>query len=178
MFAWGRNPYGLPPFSGEKPIPIFGAVITPQVLWIFAIAVVLFGILTFFFTKTIYGKAMLACNYNRDAARLMGIRANWMVTSSFILSGALGGLGGVIIAPISMMSYEQGVMIGIKGFVAAGVGGMESPAGALVGGLILGVAEAFGAGFISSGYKDAMAMIILIIVLCFKPTGLFRVGSE
>ncbi len=178
MFAWGKNPYPLSPFYGEKPIHIFGAVIIPQVLWIFGIALVLFGILTFFFKRNVYGKAMLACNYNRDAARLMGIPAKRMVTFSFVLSGALGGLGGVMIAPISMMFYGQGLMIGIKGFVAAGVGGMGSPAGALVGGLILGVAEAFGAGFISSGYKDAMAMIILILVLCFKPTGLFRTGSE
>jgi branched-chain amino acid transport system permease protein len=77
-----------------------------------------------------------------------------------------------------MTFYDQGLTVGIKGFVAAGVGGMGSPAGALVGGLILGVAEAFGAGFISSAYKDAMAMILLILVLCFKPTGLFRIGTK
>jgi branched-chain amino acid transport system permease protein len=178
MFAWGKNPYALPAFSGEKPIPIFGAVIVPQILWIFGIAIVLFLILTFFYTKTIYGKAMLACNYNRDSARLMGIPAKRMVTFCFMLSGALGAVGGIIIAPVSMTFYDQGLTVGIKGFVAAGVGGMGSPAGALVGGLILGVAEAFGAGFISSAYKDAMAMILLILVLCFKPTGLFRIGTK
>jgi len=177
MFVWGKNPYALPAFSGEKPIAIFGAVITPQVLWIFGIAIVLFLILTFFYTKTIYGKAMLACNYNRDSARLMGIPAKRMVTFCFMLSGALGAVGGVIIAPVSMTFYDQGLAVGIKGFVAAGVGGMGSPAGALVGGLILGVVEAFGAGFISSAYKDIMAMIILILALCFKPTGLFRTGT-
>jgi branched-chain amino acid transport system permease protein len=135
-----------------------------------------------FFNRTLLGKALLACSFNRDAAQLVGIDVRVMLRLAYALSAALGALAGILIAPITFTSYEAGVMLGLKGFSAAIVGGIGNPMGAVAGGLLLGVLESLGAGFISSGYKDAIAFLFVLMVLFFEPTGLFghksRNGSE
>ena len=99
---------------------------------------------------------MLATSYNRLAAQLVGINTRRVLLVSFALSAALGALGGILIAPITLTSYDVGIMLGLKGFVAAVLGGLGSGVGAVLGGLLLGMLEAMGAGYISSAYKDAM----------------------
>ncbi|NMQ21355.1 branched-chain amino acid ABC transporter permease, partial [Candidatus Competibacter phosphatis] len=126
-----------------------------------------------FFNRTLLGKALLACSFNRDAAQLVGIDVRVMLRLAYALSAALGALAGILIAPITFTSYEAGVMLGLKGFSAAIVGGIGNPMGAVAGGLLLGVLESLGAGFISSGYKDAIAFLFVLMVLFFEPTGLF-----
>ena len=96
-----------------------------------------------------------------------------MLTLSFALSAALGALGGVLVTPITMTSYDAGVMLGLKGFVAAVVGGLGNGMGALVGGLLVGVLEAMGAGYLSSAYKDAVPFVLILLILFFMPRGLF-----
>jgi branched-chain amino acid transport system permease protein len=96
-----------------------------------------------------------------------------MVLLSFSISAAIGSLAGIIIAPLTMTSYDVGIMLGLKGFCAAIIGGMSSGLGTVVGGLLLGILESLGAGLISSGYKDAIAFIILLIILFFRPEGVF-----
>lgn len=173
MLLWGKDTHSLPPFTGDEPIAIGGATILPQHLWILAITVVIIAVNKFFFYHTISGKAMRACSYNRRAAGLVGIDVRRMVQFSFIISSAMGAVAGIIVAPLTMTAYDVGVMLGLKGFCAAIIGGMSSGVATVVGGLILGVLESLGAGLISSGYKDAIAFIILLLILFIRPQGLF-----
>ena len=172
MFIWGKNPFDLPAFSGRTPIHFFGAVIQPQYFWVIGFLIVTVIVLTFFFEKTIIGKAMSACADNPDAASLVGINVKWMIMLSFSLSAAIGAVAGITVTPISLMEYDRGAMLAIKGFGAVILGGLGSFPGAILGGLIIGTIESFGAGLISSGYKDAFALIVLLAVLFFKPSGL------
>ena len=172
MYFWGKDPYDLPAFSGRVPIHFFGAVIQPQYLWIMGLLLVIVVGMSLFFEKTIMGKAMKACAINPDAARLVGINVNRMILLSFAFSAAIGAVAGITITPISFMEYDRGAMLAVKGFSAVILGGLGSFPGAIIGGLILGIIEAFGAGLISSGYKDAFALIVLLGVLFFKPSGI------
>ena len=130
-----------------------------------------------FFDRTIMGKAMLACSFDRRAASLVGINVESMVTLSFAMSAFLGAVGGAILAPITLTSYDVGVLLGLKGFAACILGGLGNPFGAALGGVILGVLESLGAGLISSAYKDAIAFVLLLLLLFFRPSGLFGRGK-
>ncbi|MFO7962404.1 MAG: branched-chain amino acid ABC transporter permease [Desulfobacterales bacterium] len=172
MYFWGKDPYDLPAFSGRTPIQFFGAVIQPQYLWVVGFLLLIVLGLSLFFERSITGKAMRACSDNAGAARLVGINVNKMVLLSFALSAAIGAVAGIIITPISFMEYDRGAMLAVKGFGAVILGGLGSFPGAIIGGLILGIIESFGAGLLSSGYKDAFALIVLLGVLFFRPSGL------
>jgi len=172
MFIWGKDPYDLSAFSGRSPISVFGAVIQPQYLWVIGFLIVIVIILSIFFNRTIIGKAMSACADNPDAASLVGINVKQMILLSFALSAAIGAVAGITVTPISLMEYDRGAMLAVKGFGAAVLGGLGSFPGAILGGLIIGAIESFGAGLISSGYKDAFALIVLLVVLFFKPSGI------
>lgn len=173
MFAWGKQAHVLPHFTGERPIPVLGATLLPQTLWILGIiglAVVLLGL---FFRRTMIGKAMTACAANRTAASLVGINVRRTVLLSFALSAALGAIAGIVITPIALMDYERGTLLGLKGFGAAVMGGLGNFPGAVAAGILLGVIESLSAGLISSHYKDAIALMVLLIVLFVRPSGLF-----
>ncbi len=173
MFIWGKDPYDLPAFSGRNPITFLGAVIQPQYLWVIGFLVFVVIALSIFFDRTIIGKAMSACADNADAASLVGINVKQMILLSFALSAGIGAVAGITMTPISLMEYDRGVMLAIKGFGAAILGGLGSFPGAILGGLIIGSIESFGAGLIHSGYKDAFALLVLMAVLFFKPSGIF-----
>jgi branched-chain amino acid transport system permease protein len=173
MFIWGKDPYIFPPFTGSTPIFILGAAIQTQTLWVLLITGVVVVLLTLFFKKTRYGKAMLACADDPEAARLVGIKVSVMVLISFALSAAIGAVAGAIITPISLMEYDRGALLGLKGFGAAVLGGLGSFYGAVVAGFFLGIIESLCAGLISSGYKDAVALLLLLLVLFVRPSGLF-----
>jgi branched-chain amino acid transport system permease protein len=173
MFIWGKDPYDLPAFSGRNPISFLGAVIQPQYLWVIGFLIITVIALSIFFDRTIIGKAMSACADNADAASLVGINVKQMILLSFALSAGIGAVAGITVTPISLMEYDRGVMLAIKGFGAAILGGLGSFPGAILGGLIIGSIESFGAGLISSGYKDAFALLVLMAVLFFKPSGIF-----
>ncbi len=172
MFTWGKDPFDLPAFSGRTPINFLGAVIQPQYFWVIGFLIITVVLLTLFFDKTIIGKAMKACADNPDAASLVGINVKWMILLSFSLSAAIGAVAGITMTPISLMEYDRGAMLAIKGFGAVVLGGLGSFPGAILGGLILGTIESFGAGLVSSGYKDAFALIVLLAVLFLRPSGL------
>jgi branched-chain amino acid transport system permease protein len=171
MLVWGKEAYPLPPFSGNTPFHLGTATILPQNLWVLGLTVVLVAALEAFFRLTLVGKAMRACAYNPRAARLVGIAAGRMVQLSFGLSAALGAGAGILIAPLTLGVYDMGTMLGLKGFSAAIIGGLGSLLGGVLGGLILGVAEALASGLISSGYRDAVAFLLLLIVLFLRPQG-------
>ena len=172
MLLWGKEAYTLPPFSGEAPLHLGPATILPQNLWVLGLTLVLVLALEAFFRLTLVGKAMRATAYNPRAARLVGIAAGRMVQLSFLLSAALGAGAGILIAPLTLGVYDMGTMLGLKGFSAAIIGGLGSLSGGVLGGLLLGLAEAFTSGLISSGYRDAMAFLLLLVVLFLRPQGL------
>lgn len=170
---FGKGQHALPAFSGDTPIQIGGASLLPQSLWVIGVTMVIVAALFWFFNRTILGKMLLATSHNPLAARLVGINTRFVLLISFALSAMLGAVAGIIAAPITMTSYDAGIMLGLKGFVAATLGGLGNGFGAVAGGLILGVAEAMGAGYISSQYKDAMPFVLIILILFFLPRGLF-----
>ncbi|UUZ62438.1 branched-chain amino acid ABC transporter permease [Polaromonas sp. P1-6] len=169
----GKGTHALTAFSGEQPFVIAGATLLPQSLWVLSVAAVVVTALGWFFGRTAQGKAMLATSHNKLAAELVGINTKSVLLLSFVLSGALGAVGGVLLAPITYTSYDVGIMLGLKGFVAATLGGLGHGMGAVVGGLLLGVLEAMTAGYVSSAYKDAMPFVLILLVLFFMPSGLF-----
>ncbi len=176
MLIWGKDPYILPPFTSSEPIIIKNAAINPQSLWIIGTTIVVVIFLQFFFKKTITGKAMRAVADNKKAASLMGIKIERILLISFGFSGALGSIAGIIITPITLTTYDIGIIFGLKGFSAAILGGIGNSFGALIGGLLLGILECLAAALVSSGYKDAVAFLILLLVLFIKPSGILGKG--
>ncbi len=172
QLIWGTNPKPLPPFSNNTPIEIFGAVLVPQSIWIFAVLVFLLVLLYVFFEKTVMGSAVKACVINPKAARLMGINISNMSAYSFMVSAALGAVAGIVMTPVTSASYDMGLFLGLKGFVAMVFGGMNNISGAIAGGLMLGVIEAMAGGYISTAYSDAIIFGILLIALFLFPNGL------
>jgi branched-chain amino acid transport system permease protein len=126
-----------------------------------------------FIERSLIGKAMVATAANELAARLVGIDTRATVGLSFAISAAIGAVAGILITPIALTSYDIGTSLALKGFAAAMLGGIGSAVGAVVGGLLLGLLEAFSAGYVSSQYKDAVAFLVILIVLLAMPRGLF-----
>jgi branched-chain amino acid transport system permease protein len=172
QLVWDKKLHALPPFSGDRPIQLWGATLLPQSLWVLSVTLAVVVALSAFFGHTRLGKAMLATSHNRLAAQLAGIDVRSVMLASFALAAALGAIAGVLIAPITFTSYDIGIMLGLKGFAAAILGGLGNFPGAVVGGLVLGLLESLGAGYLSSAYKDVIAFAIILIVLFFRPDGI------
>jgi len=172
MMLWGKFPKDLKAFSGEVPLNLLGASVTPQALWVVGASVLVMVAVGFFMKRSATGMAMRAAAADRGTAALMGIPVARLSTFSFAVAAGIGAIAGVIITPLTMTSYEQGTLIGLKGFCAAIIGGMGNVYGAFLGGLILGVAEALAAGLGASGYQDAVAFLLLIVLLLVRPSGL------
>ncbi len=179
LLLWGKDIHALPHFSGESPIRLGNVTLLPQNLWVMGGTAVLVLAVHLFFNRTLLGKAILACSCNKAAAQLVGIDVGRMLLVAYGLSALLGAMAGVLVTPITFTSYDAGIMLGLKGFSAAVLGGMGNPMGAVAGGLVLGLVESLAAGLISSGYKDAIAFVILLLVLFLRPSGLFgRASAE
>ena len=172
MLLWGREAVALPAFSGETPIKVGGATLAPQTLWVVGLTIVIVVALQVFYRGTLFGKAVRACSIDPTAARMQGISYNRVVVFSFALTGLISAAAGVMITPISFMGYHSGSLLGLKGFAAATLGGLGNPLGAVAGGFLLGIVEALGVGVVSAGYKDAIAFVILLLVLFIRPAGL------
>jgi len=171
QLVWDKRIHVLAPFSGDAPLAVLGATILPQSLWVLGGAGVAVAAMSWFFGRTLAGKAMLATSYQPLAARLCGIDTRRVLLASFGLAALLGALAGVLTAPITFTSYDGGIVLGLKGFAAAMLGGLGSFPGAVLGGLALGLVEGLVAGFVSSAYKDAIAFVIILVVLFFMPGG-------
>ena len=165
--------HSLPHVLGTEPIGVGGAAILPQSLVVLAGAAIIVVLLWLLLDRTLLGKALIATAANRLAARLVGIDTRRMVGLSFGVSAAIGAVAGILVAPITLTSYDVGTLLALKGFAAAMLGGMGNPFGALVGGLLLGLIEALTAGYLSSAYKDAAAFVVILLVLFLMPQGLF-----
>lgn len=177
LIIWGTNPKQLAPLIKMEPIHFMGAVINPQSIFIFIVLLILLAVLYVFFEKTYIGSALRACEKNPRAAKLMGINTSTMSALAFTLAAALGAIAGILITPITDATYEMGFLIGVKGFVGMVIGGMHSIPGAVAGALLVGLLETFSGGFISTFYSDAITFLVLILVLFFKPNGIFARAS-
>lgn len=177
LLVWGTDPYPLPAFTAGPPLTLAGAVLTRQAVWIMGTTAILLVLLSVFFTQTYLGKAVRACAINRLSARLTGIRPDRMSLLSFALSAGLGAVAGIVIAPMTLVSYDMGLYLGLRGFVAAIMGGMVSAPGAVVGALLLGVLEALGAGIFRAAFKEVIAFVVLFLILFIRPQGIFGRGG-
>ena len=175
--VWG--PKALPfPVPFGMPVE-FGDMVLPQsYVWIVAAALVLMAALHLFLRKTRLGLAVRAVAHNKDIAYLMGINVPLMISVIFGIGCALGGAAGVLIGPINYVQVQMGIGVLIKAFAAAVVGGFGSLPGAVLGGLLVGVVESLGAGYVSGTYKDIYAFILLIIVLMVKPSGILGIEAK
>ena len=172
MVAWGKDHHALPAFSGQGSARLLGAAVPFQTLWIVGVTAVVIALLAWWFRNTLFGLAMRSCADNRLGALFVGVNVRVMVTASFAMSAALGAIAGIVAAPLTFVWYEGGLVLGIKGFVAAILGGSGTYLGPIVGGLLLGVLESLSAGYISSTYKDSIAFALLILIMAVRPSGL------
>jgi branched-chain amino acid transport system permease protein len=173
QIVFDRRFHSLPPLFDADPIEFGGAAILPQSLVVLASATVIVTLLWLFIDRTLLGKAVIATAANRLAARLIGVDTRRIVDFSFAVSAAIGAIAGILITPNALTSYDVGTLLALKGFAAAMLGGIGSPLGAVVGGLLIGMIEALAAGYLSSNYKDAVAFLIILVVLVTIPQGLF-----
>jgi branched-chain amino acid transport system permease protein len=175
LHIWDEKVRALRFFTGNEcsSISIFGAYISPQVLWVLGVCGAMVVLLSLFFRYTLIGRSMRACSANRVAAVLCGISVKNMVTFSFMLSAAIGALAGCVISPLTQTQYECGTPLAIKGFTVAILGGLGNSTAAVVAGLLLGILEAFSISILPVAYKDVIAITILLAILFFKPAGLF-----
>ncbi|MGC8989956.1 MAG: branched-chain amino acid ABC transporter permease [Verrucomicrobiia bacterium] len=175
LHVWDEKVRSLPYFTGNEAssVKLLGAALSPQVIWVLGTAAIVVALLQLFYKRTLYGRAMRACSSNPEAAMLVGINTGNMRTAAFGLSAGLGALAGCVISPISMTHYEMGPGLAIKGFAAAVLGGLGNPMAAVVGGLMVGLIEAFSVSVIPSAFKDVAAFAILLAMLFLRPHGLF-----
>ena len=172
MLVLGKKPVGYPGFSQVSTLVVGGVAVQTQTLWIIGLTIAFLIAMHLFFERSMLGKALRAAAADRDAAALVGVRVETTVMLSFAIAALAGALAGAIITPLTLSSYDQGAMFGFKGFSAAMLGGVGSLPGAVVGGLALGLLEAFGSFYISSDFKDAIAFTVLLLILFVRPSGL------
>ena len=170
---WGRDDMKFPSPLPEQAIDVGGVRIQPMEIAIVFGALALMLAVELFNRRSIFGKAVVATANDRDAAGLMGIDTGKVITFSYALSSMTAAFAGVLIAPITLTGPRLGAVLGLKAFAVAIIGGLNSGLGVIVGGLILGVTETLTGFYLSTGYKDVPGLILLLLVLSFKPSGLF-----
>lgn len=174
QLIFGTRPYKLQPFTSGRPFNILGASLPQQTLWLLGIAVVLYVFLSTFFDRTMTGRALSACAVNRYAAGVVGINVVTMAGIAFAISGALTGIMGAAEAPLSFATVGSGAALGLKGFIAAILGGFDRLGVAIAGGVLVGVVESWSAAAISTSYQDVIVLSLLLILLVARPSGLTR----
>lgn len=179
LYFAGRDAHLLPGIGGDGVVEIFGAFITVHALWLIAISLVVVAGLWAFYRHSIVGLSMTAASIDPDGAATNGIPVARMRGYTFVLGGAIGALAGILVTPLIAVSYQMGLGITLKGFAAAILGGLANPLGAVVGGLVIGLSEALAVVGLSSGYKDVVALSIMIVMMVLMPNGLLgRVGRK
>lgn len=178
LYFFGRDARLLPGIGGEGSQLVFDAAIRTHALWLMAIASTVMALLWLFYHRTNIGLSMMAASIDEDGAATIGINVPLMRTLTFLLGGLVGGLAGVLVSPLITLHYEMGLMLTLKGFAAAILGGLLNPFGAVVGGITLGLVESIAVLSVSSGYKDVIAMTLLIVIMIAMPNGLLGRGSR
>jgi branched-chain amino acid transport system permease protein len=177
FLIWGAKPLPFPvPFG--MPIEVGNLTLPMSYVWIVSAGLLFMVGLNLLLRKTMLGLAMRAVAYNKDIAYLSGVNVPLMISLTFGIGCALGAAAGVLIGPINYVQVQMGIGVLIKAFAAAVVGGFGSLPGAVLGGLLVGVVESLGAGFVSGTYKDVYAFILLVLVLMVKPSGILGVEAK
>jgi len=169
---WGSEPLRFPELFAATAYEFAGIRISPQLFWIMVMAVAIMGGLQLFLKLTRTGIAMQAVAQDPEAAQLMGANLTRMMAYTFAISGMMAGAAGIMLGSMFFAFFEMGFITGLKAFVAATLGGLGSIAGAMLGGILFGLIETFSTVFLSSAYKDAIGMILLIAILLVLPSGL------
>lgn len=170
---WGRDDLKFPSPLPEQAIDVMGVRVQPMEIAIVVGALLLMGAIELFNRRSIFGKAVVATSNDREAAGLMGIDTGKVITFSYALSSMTAAFAGVLIAPITLTGPRLGAVLGLKAFAVAIIGGLNSGFGVIVGGLILGITETLTGYYLSTGYKDVPGLLLLLLVLSLKPSGLF-----
>lgn len=176
--VWTPQTLFFPPIFSTEPFKLSGITFSPEDIWNILVIASVIIVLHLFITRTKWGRAMQAVAQSRETATLMGINVRHMIMLVFVLNGVLAGTAGILMAPIWYVRYDVGVYVGVKAFIAAIVGGFNQIKGALVGGFAVGLAETLAAAYISTAYRDAFAMVLLLIVLLVKPEGIVGIKEE
>lgn len=170
---WGRDALRFPSPLPEAALTIGPVRIQPMEIAIVIGALAIMLAVEIFNRRSIFGKAVVATANDRDAAGLMGIDTRRVITFSYALSSMTAAFAGVLIAPVTLTGATMGAVLGLKAFAVAIIGGLSSGMGVIVGGLILGITETLTGYYISTGYKDVPGLVLLLLVLSLKPSGLF-----
>lgn len=170
---WGKDDLKFPSPLSASPMKVLGVNVLPMEILVVVGAVAMMLAVEFFNRRSIYGKAVVATSNDRDAAGLMGINTGVVISFSYALSSLTAALAGVLVAPLTLTGASMGAVLGLKAFAVAIIGGLNSGLGVIVGGLILGIAETTTGYYLSSGYKDVPGLLLLLVVLAIKPSGLF-----
>ncbi len=178
LVTWGGFAKSVPAFTGDGAIIVGGVAVFRQSLWVIGLMVIVLIALYALTSFTRTGKQMTATANNPAAASLSGVNTGRMIVLAFVISAAIGALGGLAITPIQATSYSSGGIYALSGFVAAILGGWGSVSGAVVGGLALGIIQSFVSGVLPAGYQEAVAFAVLILVLYFRPTGLLGLRTS
>jgi branched-chain amino acid transport system permease protein len=173
ILTLGDQPRTFPEFTLGGPLKLGPIAISYQLFWILGCGALMVALLWLFFTRTTAGRALRACSQNREAAALLGIPVGRMLLLSFALSAALGAVAGILVTPMQVTTYNIGTPFGVNGFIAAIIGGFGSAAGALAGGVLLGVLQALAIVALGAGFKNVAALSVLLIVLFLFPSGIF-----
>ena len=172
LAIWGPKPVVVPSPVGDDVIRMFGIGVRPQELLMLAVSLVVMVLFDHVMRKTMVGKAMRAVAQNPSVASLMGVNVNLMMIGAFVVSSALAGLSGFMLAPIAQASLFMGLAVGLKGFSAAMIGGLNNARGCVIGGFLLGVLESF-VNLWSAQWREVAIFALVILVLAIRPNGLF-----
>jgi branched-chain amino acid transport system permease protein len=173
LALYGPQPQVLPGWFDAPGVQLGPVYLDSQYLLIIAVTIVLVAFQYWFFEHTLLGKKLQATSQDKEMAALLGIPVATMIMITFVYSAVLGGIAGILVAPVLFVSIQMGSTIALKAFAATIIGGFGDVAGAIIGGLALGIIETFGAAYISVPFKDAFAFLVLILFLAFRPQGLF-----
>lgn len=179
LLLFGRDSRVLPGIGGDSVVDVFDAAMRVHAIWLIVVATAVVIAMKAFYARTRLGQSMLAASIDPEGALTIGINVPLMRTLTFIAGGFVGGLAGVLVSPLINIHYEMGLLLTLKGFAAAILGGLTSPFGAIFGGVTLGLIESLAIVFVSSGYKDVIAMTMLILIMILMPHGLLgRQGRQ
>ncbi|HYM70432.1 MAG TPA: branched-chain amino acid ABC transporter permease [bacterium] len=174
LTAWGADPHTLPEFTPGPALVLLGGVLVRQAIWAIGLSVVVVVALFVFFARTVPGAAVRACADNAFASRLVGISPRRMSLFAFTLAAGLGAVAGIVVAPMTGATYDMGLELGLKGFVAAVIGGLTNAPAAVVGGYIVGLIESLSTGYLAQGYSEAITFLVLLVVLVLQREGLLH----
>ncbi|MGE3619971.1 MAG: branched-chain amino acid ABC transporter permease [Acidimicrobiia bacterium] len=169
--VWGNDPLRQAPFLDTTPLDVWGVRVQQHALLLVAGTLVLLGAMWFVFDRTLVGKALEACSESAEGASLVGINPRLMRTVAFAVAGGTGAVAGILLVPTVAIGWDSGLLLGIKGFIAAVLGSWGYP-GAVAAAVLLGLSENYAAGYLSSAWKDAVTLVVLLVVLLVRPQGI------